>query len=69
MDHQALRDWLHNVSTLYLDTKVLRHAQKLQHLLADIVVGEAKHTKSVFLHSSGANLNLCLTYASVKSDT
>ena len=74
MDHQALRDWLHNMSTLHLDVKVLRHAQQLQHLLrklspADIVAGEAKYTKSVLLHSSGANVNLCLTNARVKSDT
>ena len=74
MDHQALRDWLHNMSTLHLDVKVLRHAQQLQHLLrklspADIVAGETKYTKSVFLHSSGANLNLCLSNARVKSDT
>ena len=52
--------------TLPLDVKVLGHAQLLQHLLrklssADIVAGEAKHTRSGFLHSSGANLNLCLT--------
>ena len=74
MDHQALRDWLHNMSTLPLDVKILRHAQQLQHLLrklssADIVAGEAKYTKSVFLHSSDASLNLCLTNAKVKSDT
>ena len=74
MDHQALRDWLHNMSTLPLDVKVLRHAQQLQHRLrklppADIVAGEAKYTKSVFLHSSGGNLNLCLTNARVESDT
>ena len=39
MDHQALRDWLQNMSTLPLDVKVLKHAQLLQHLLlpADIV--------------------------------
>ena len=50
MDYQALRDWLHNVPTLLLDVKVLRHAQQLEHLLrklspADIVAGEAKYTK------------------------
>ena len=32
-DHTALRDWLHNMSTLPLDMKVLRHAQQLEHLL------------------------------------
>ena len=73
VDHQALRDWLRNMSTLPLDVKVLRHSQQLQHLLrklspADIVAGEAKYIKSVFLHSSVANLNLCLTNARVKSD-
>ena len=62
------------MSTLPLDVKVLRHAQQLQHLLrklspADIVPGEAKYTKNVLLHSSGANLNLCLTNARVRSDT
>ena len=61
MDHQALLDSFHNMSTLPLGVEVLRHAQQLQHLLrklspADIVTGEAKYTKSVFLHSSGANL-------------
>jgi len=70
----ALRDWLHYMSTLPLDVKVLRHAQQLQHLLrklspADIVAGDAKYTKNFFLHSSGANLNLCLTNARVRSDT
>ena len=30
---------------------------------------EAKYTESVFLHYSGANLNLCLTNAKVKRDT
>jgi len=61
MDHQALLDSFHNMSTLPLGVEVLRHAQQLQHLLrklspADIVTGEAKYTKSVFLHSSGANV-------------
>ena len=61
MDHQALQDWLHDMSTLSLDVELLRHTQQLQHLLrkllpADIVAGEAKYTKSVFLQSSGANL-------------
>ena len=59
---------------LALDVKVLRHAQQLQHLFrklspADNVAGEAKYTQTFFLHSSGANLNLCLTNAGVKSDT
>ena len=49
-DQQALRDWLHNTSTLPLNVKVLRHAQQLQHLLrklspADIVGGEANYTE------------------------
>ena len=74
MDHQALQDWLHNMSTLPLHEKVLRHAQQLEHLFkklspSDIVAGEGKYTKSVFLNSSGANLNLCLTNARVSSDT
>ena len=61
MDHQALQDWLHDMSTLPLDVEVLRHAQQLQNLFtkilpADIVAGEAKYTKSVFLHSSSTNL-------------
>ena len=61
MDHQALQDWLHDMSTLPLDVELLRHAQQLQNLFtkilpADIVAGEAKYTKSAFLHSSGANL-------------
>jgi len=60
-DHQALQDWLHDMSTLPLDVEIHRHAQLLQHLLrkllpADIVADEAKYTKSVFLHSSGASL-------------
>ena len=65
---------LHSMSTLPLDVEVLRHAQQLQvqHLLkelstVDIVTSKAKYTKSVFLHSSGANLNLCLTNARVKT--
>jgi len=46
---------------LPLGVEVLRHAQQLQHLLrklspADIVTGEAKYTKNVFLHSSGNKL-------------
>ena len=62
------------MSTLHLDVKVLRDAQQLQHLLrklspVHIVAGEAKYTKSILLHSSGANVNLCLTNARVKSDT
>ena len=69
-----MRDWLHNMSTLHLDVKILRHAQQLQGRLrklspADVVVGEAKYTKSILPHSSGANLNLCLTSDRVKSDT
>ena len=73
MDHQALWHWLHNMSTLSLDVKVLRHAQQLQHLLcklspAEIIASEAKHTRSVFLHSSGANLNPCLTNVRVKPE-
>ena len=60
-EYQALRDWLHNMSTLPLDVEVLRHTQQLQPLLrklspADIVAGEAKYTKGVFLHFSGADL-------------
>ena len=74
MDHQAQQDWLHNIPTLPLDVKVLRHAQQFQHLLrklspADTVRSEAKYTKSVFLHYSGAILNQCLTNARVKTDT
>ena len=74
MDHQAPRDWLRNMSTLPLDVEVLRHAQQLQYLLrklspVDIVASEGKYTKSVFLHSLGASLNLCLTNARVKTDT
>ena len=50
-----------HVSPLPLGVEVLRHAQQLQHLLrklspADIVTGEAKYTKNVFLHSSGNKL-------------
>ena len=61
MDHQALEDSLHDMATLPLDVELLRHAQQLQHQLkklspADIVADEAKYTKSVFLHSSGASL-------------
>ena len=61
VDHQALQDWLHDMSTLPLDVELLRHAWQLEHLLrklspADIVTGEAKYTKSVFLHSSGNKL-------------
>ena len=65
---------LHSMSTLPLDVEVLRHVQQLQdqHLLrklstVDIVTSKAKYTKSVFLHSSGANLNLRLTNARVKT--
>ena len=61
MDHQALQDWLHDMSTLPLDVELLRHAQQLQNLFtkilpADIVAVKAKYTKSFFLHSSGANV-------------
>ena len=61
------------MSTSPLDVEVLRHAQQLQdqQLLwklspVDIVASEARYTKNVFLHSSGANLNLCLSNARVR---
>ena len=73
VDHQALEDWLHDMSTLPLDVELLRHAWQLEHLLrklslADIVAGEAKYTKclSAFFRRQS---NLRLTNARVKSDT
>ena len=47
MDHQAPRDWLHNMFTLALDVEVLSQAQQLQYLLrklspVDIVASEGK---------------------------
>ena len=55
---------LQDMSNLPLDVEVLRHAQQLQdqHLLrklspADIIASEAKYTKSVFVYSSGSNLD------------
>ena len=47
MNHQAPRDWLHNMFTLALDVEVLSQAQQLQYLLrklspVDIVASEGK---------------------------
>ena len=70
MDHQEPRDWLHNMSTLHLDVKILRCQNTQTRTAASISdASEAKYTKSIFLHCSGANLNLCLANAKVKRDT
>ena len=46
MDHQALRDWLYNMSTSPLDVKVLSHAQQLQHLLKEAFTCWRRHRLS-----------------------
>ena len=74
MDHQALQDWLHDMSTLPLDVELLRHAQQFQHLPrkllpANIVAGEAKYTKMCLSAFFRRQPNLRLTNARVKSDT
>ena len=51
-------------------TRTTASADLLRNLSpVDVVASEANYTKSVFLHSSGANLNLCLTYARLKTNT
>ena len=77
MDLQALQYYKMGLPCVWMlkDSNIQIEPQlQDQHLLrklspVDIVASEAKYTKSVFLHSSGANLNLCLTNARVKSDT